>query len=443
MRAGLPIALIIVAVTIFLYFVHRLHSGRLASRSDEERIRVSSSDAGPLADVVVLDLSTTFMGPYCTLFLAQLGARVIKVESPRGDVARYIQDDRETGLGPTFMNVNRGKESVTLDLKSEFGREALDRLIAVSDVLLHNLRPGASTRLGLDFDRVSAVNDRIIYCAAHGYGSGGPYREKAAYDDVVQAASGVAAIQGGPGEPEYVRSAIVDKTVGIMAFAAIASALYERERSGLGQHIEVPMFEAMASFTLVEQQGYWVYNDPPGPPGYPRTESLYRKPYRTANGHIGVLIYTDAQWKSFFDIIGRPDLVDDPRYTTIRERTKHIDELYQLVEKELLKQTTDKWLEVLDRTHIPAMPVNTIEDLFTDPHLQAVGFFEEVKHPSEGDLIQTRLPWTYSRSRPGPVGPAPALGSDTVAVLRELGYIDDHMSGLGDEEPGSERSQDA
>jgi crotonobetainyl-CoA:carnitine CoA-transferase CaiB-like acyl-CoA transferase len=380
---------------------------------------------GPLADLTVLDLTSTFLGPYCALLLAQLGARVIKVEPPEGDIIRYVGDERHTGLGPTFLNFNRGKESVVLDLVAPAGREALDLLIDDADVFLHNMRPGAMTKLRIDPATVLARNPRVVYCHAVGYGSGGGYRHEPAYDDVVQGVSGLAAVQGGSGEPEYVRTQVVDKTVGVMALAAILAAVHERSVSGCGQAVEVPMFESMATFLLMEQQGGRVYAGRTGGTGYARTASPYRKPYRTADGMISVLLYTDGQWRTFFRLIDRPDLADDPQLQSIRGRTERIDELYRLVEEELARRTTAEWLELLRKNAVPSMPVNSIEDLFADEHLAAVGLFEDVDHPTEGPLVQTRLPWTFSRTGAAPLPAAPSLGRHTVDILSAAGLDDE------------------
>lgn len=383
------------------------------------------SPRGPLDGLTVVDLTSTFLGPYCSLLLAQLGARVIKVEPPAGDIIRYVADERHVGLGPAFLNFNRGKESVVLDLVSPAGREALDLLIDETDVFLHNMRPGAMTKLRIDPDTVLERNPRVVYCHAVGYGSRGPYRDEPAYDDVVQGVSGLAAVQGGGGEPQYVRTQVVDKTVGVMALAAILAALHERSTSGRGQAVEVPMFESMASFLLMEQQGGRVYADRRGGTGYARTASPYRKPYRTADGMISVLLYTDAQWRTFFRLIDRPYLAADPQLHSIRGRTQRIDELYRLVEEELAKRTTADWLGVLRRNAIPSMPVNSVEDLFDDEHLTAVGLFEDVEHRTEGPLVQARLAWTFSRSGAAPLSGAPSLGEHTAPALHALGLSDD------------------
>jgi crotonobetainyl-CoA:carnitine CoA-transferase CaiB-like acyl-CoA transferase len=380
---------------------------------------------GPLADLTVLDLTSTFLGPYCAELLAQLGARVIKVEPPEGDIVRYVADERHSGLGPAFLTFNRGKESVVLDLASTAGREALDLLVDGADVFLHNMRPAAMDKLRIDPATVRARNPRVVYCHAVGYGSTGTYRDEPAYDDVVQGVSGLAAVQGGSGEPQYVRTQVVDKTVGVMALAAILAALHERDVSGEGQAVEVPMFESMAAFLLMEQQGQRVYAGRTGGTGYARTASPYRKPYRTADGTISVLLYTDAQWRTFFRLIDRPDLADDPELHSIRGRTRRIDELYALVEAELAARTTAEWLALLRANAVPSMPVNTIEDLFADEHLAAVGLFEDVEHPTEGPLVHARLPWTFARSGAPQLPGAPALGEHTAAVLRAAGLDDE------------------
>ncbi len=383
-----------------------------------------TSPRGPLAGLTVVELTSTFLGPYCALLLAQMGARVVKIEPPEGDIIRYVADERQVGLGSAFLNFNRGKESVVLDLASPAGRETLDLLIDSADVFLHNMRPAAMRKLRIDPDTVLGRNPRVVYCHAVGYGSGGPYRDEPAYDDVVQGVSGLAAVQGGSAEPQYVRTQVVDKTVGVMAVAAILAALHERSVSGRGQAVEVPMFESMASFLLMEQQGARVYAGRRGGTGYARTASPYRKPYRTADGMIAALLYTDAQWRSFFRLIERPDLADDPQLQSIRGRTERIDELYRLVEEELARRTTADWLDVLRSNAIPSMPVNSIEDLFDDEHLRAVGFFEDVEHPSEGPLVHARLPWTFSRSGVPSVPGAPSLGQHTEATLAALGLDD-------------------
>ena len=375
---------------------------------------------GPLDGVKVVDLTTTFMGPYCTLLLAQMGAAVVKVEAPSGDVLRSVGEGRSASMGPIFVNANRGKRSVVLDLKEPEAQEALLRLAEDCDVFVHNMRPSAAGRLRVDAASVLGRNPSLIHCTFRGFGDG-PYADHAAYDDVVQAVSGVAATQGRDGEPEYVVTPIADKSVGLAGLAAVLAALYRRARSGGGEAITVPMFEFMVSYMLVEQQGGLVYEPPVGPSGYARTASPQRRPYPTKDGHVAVMVYTDAQWMRFFDLAGRADLADDPRFASIGSRTRHIDELYGLLADALAERTTEEWLRLLGGAGIPVMPIRSIDGLFEDEHLLSTAFFEHVDHPTEGALRQSRFPIAFERGAGDPP-PTPRLGQHTREVLAEHGF---------------------
>jgi crotonobetainyl-CoA:carnitine CoA-transferase CaiB-like acyl-CoA transferase len=378
--------------------------------------------SGALAGLRVVDLSSTLMAPYCTMLLAQWGAEVIKVEPPAGDVARYIGDYRGTGMGPAFLSTNRGKRSLVLDLKQPKAPEVLAALVAWCDVFVHNLRPAAARRAGLASESVHALNPRCVTVAFRGFAAGGPSEDDPAYDDVIQARSGLAAIQGGSAEPSYVRSAIADKIVGALGAAALLAALRERDATGHGVALDIPMFETMVGFNLLEQQGGLVFDPPAGPPGYPRTSSIYRRPYATRDGAISVLVYTDPQWRSFFALIGHPELAADERYRTIRERTLHSDELYSMVNDAMLERTSAQWLEVLGASGIPVSPVNTIGDLLADPHLAATGFFHQVAHPTEGKLILPTVTGPVGDEQPDACWWAPRLGENTGQILQELGF---------------------
>ncbi|GAA4225354.1 CoA transferase [Actinomadura meridiana] len=394
---------------------------------------MTRDEPSPLAGLRVVDLSTTFMAPYCAMILAQWGADVVKVEAPQGDVLRYVGDARVPGMGPIFLNANRGKRSVAVDLKDGGGMDVFTRLVESADVLVHNLRPRAAAKLGITPDRLLAANARLVYCAFRGFGSGGPYADRPAYDDVIQGASGMASVQAvDGGRPAYWRSAAADKTMGILGAASVLAAVHGRSVTGRGRAIEVPMFESMASFMLLEQQGGWVFDPPSGPTGYPRTESPYRKPFRTKDGYLAVMVYTDQQWRSFFAAIGEPALADDPRYRTIGTRTIHIDALYSLMDDHLTRRTTAEWQDVFERADIASSKVNAIEDLFEDEHLVATNFFESVDHPFVGPLRMARSPVDMGDGRPGPatLRHPPRLGEHSTEVARELGYTDAAITDL-------------
>lgn len=382
----------------------------------------------PLDGIRVVDLTTTFMGPYATMLMARMGADVIKVESPDGDVVRHVGAGRHPGMAPIFLAVNHGKRSVALDLKHPDGRAALERVIAGADVLVTNMRPAALERLGIDPTALVAEHPRLVCALLPGFGRGGPYRDHAAYDDVIQAASGTADLQAGVsagGEPAYVRSSAADKTVGLMALGAINGALLAAARTGRGRVLEVPMFESMVSFTLVEHQ-YARVLDPPLDPdagtGYPRVLSPFRRPYATADGHLGVVVYTDRQWLAFFDLVGRPELARDERFATMAARAEHVDDLYGLLAAILPSRPSAEWLDAFEVAGIPAQPVRSLDDLLDDPHLAAVGLLEPVDHPSEGPLRLPRLPVVTDGAPAPPVRGAPRLGQHGAEVLAEAGY---------------------
>jgi crotonobetainyl-CoA:carnitine CoA-transferase CaiB-like acyl-CoA transferase len=394
---------------------------------------IASDDFGPLTGVRVVDLTTTFMGPFCTMHLARLGADVIKVEEPNGDVVRGIMDTSGNGLGPIFLGANHGKRSISIDLKSSRGRAAFLRVVASADVFITNMRPRALGRLGITPEEIHEVNTSCIVASLVGFGEAGRYAGLAAYDDVIQAVSGLADTQGGADGPVYIKSAIADKTVGLMAVNSITAALYARSRTGRGSTVTVPMFESMVAFNLLEHQGGYTYDPPTGPPGYPRLTSPFRRPYRTSDGYLSVVVYTDRMWLSFFDLIGRPELSQQPRYRTITERTRHIDELYELVEIELATKPAGYWLKKLAEVGIPAVRVQSIAELVDDEHLRDVGFFETVEHPVEGTLRLATYPITFSDHSCRELRPAPLLGQHSREVATEAGLTETEIDGLIDD----------
>jgi crotonobetainyl-CoA:carnitine CoA-transferase CaiB-like acyl-CoA transferase len=382
--------------------------------------------SGPLSGVKVLDMTTVFMGPHCTQILAELGAEVIKLEAPEGDVMRQIPPARNAGMGAVFMLANRGKRSIVLDVKQPAGREAALKLAAQSDVLVYNVRPAAMKRLGLAYADVRAVNPRIIYVGAFGYGEDGPYAGRPAYDDLIQAASGLASLpqRVSGGEPLYVPSAIVDRSVGLAAVNAVTAALYCRERTGEGQAVEVPMLESMVHMIFGEHLNGHAFEPPLGPLGYPRVLARDRRPYKTKDGYIGALVYTDKHWRPFLKLIEREDLWQDARFKDMNARIKNINHVYAFLAEQLLTRTSAEWLAFFDRIDIPAMALRTLEGVVDDPHLAAVKFFEVAEHPSEGRVRYMRHPAKWSGTPPGKIRPAPRLGEHSREVLREVGYDD-------------------
>jgi crotonobetainyl-CoA:carnitine CoA-transferase CaiB-like acyl-CoA transferase len=374
---------------------------------------------GPLRGVRVLDLTTVVMGPSATQVLGDLGADVVKIESAAGDSMRWIGPWRHEGMGPLFLWANRNKRSLALDLKSPDGKAAAVALAAQADVLVSNVRPQGLARLGLDYESLRAKNPKLIYCAAVGYGSGGPQSGKAVYDDLMQAASGIAGLFGAvDGAPRYAPVNLCDRIVGLYVVNAVTAALYHRAMTGEGQEIEVPMFETMAQFVLADHVGGQAFAPSEGPMGYKRLLSRTRGPYPTKDGYLALVVYTNKHWEAFTTAIGCPDLIHtDPRFKNQESRTQHAQDVGHFLSEQLPARTNAEWLELLHRIDIPACPVNAIEDLFDDPHLRAVGLFEQVDHPTEGKLNIARHPVRYSASPADLRRLAPNLGEHNAEFL--------------------------
>jgi crotonobetainyl-CoA:carnitine CoA-transferase CaiB-like acyl-CoA transferase len=374
---------------------------------------------GPLRGVRVLDLTTVVMGPSATQMLGDLGADVIKVESAGGDSLRWIGPWRHPGMGPLFLQANRNKRSVMLDLKSPQGKASALELARLADVLVSNVRPQGLARLGLDYDSVQRHNPKIIYCAAVGYGSGGPEAGKAVYDDLMQAASGIAGLfQRVDGAARYAPVNLCDRVVGLYVVTAVTSALFLRQQTGQGQEIEVPMFETMAQFVLSDHMGGAAFEPALGEMGYLRLLSRTRGPYATRDGYLSLVVYTDRHWRSFTALVGCPALIDtDARFASQASRTLNAEAVGQFLAGQLTARSNAEWLEALHGIDIPACPVNDITDLLRDPHLQAVGFFERVEHPTEGSLNMCRFPIRFSRSPASVQRLAPNLGEHNDAIL--------------------------
>ncbi len=388
--------------------------------------------SGPLTGVRVLDLTTVVMGPYATQILADFGADVIKVEPPGGDVMRYAWPFRNPGMGHIFLNANRNKRSIVLDLKQAAAHDACLALAKKADVLVYNIRPQAMARLRLSYDDVRAANPRIIYVGCFGYSQRGPYAAKAAYDDLIQGASGIPALLKlqGAETPRYAPIIVADRSVGQQVASAVSAALYHREKTGKGQRVDVPMFEHLLQIVLGEHLGGYTYEPQQGEPGYARMLAPDRRPYQTKDGYVCALIYNDKQWAAYFKVIGRPEMAADARFATQEVRSKNYDAAYAFVADEMKKRTTAEWLEALEAADIPVQRMNSLADIVGDPHLAAIHYFRMVEHPSEGRIRTMAVPSEWSESQPEYRRHAPRLGEHTREVLREAGYSADKIERL-------------
>lgn len=383
-----------------------------------------------LKGIRIVDITTIVLGPYATAILADMGAEVIKIETLAGDMNRAIGPHAGPGLGAVFVNNNRNKRSLAVDLKTEEGKDVLRRLVKTADALVHNMRQDALDRLGFSWEAVHALNPRLVYCAALGYGSDGPYSGKPAYDDIIQATGGIAGLtQKRDGKPAYHPTVTADKVGALHTVYAVLAALLHRERTGgHGQLVEMPMLEAIASFVMNENL-MAAYLEEKGTVGYHRTMSRNRKPYQTRDGWVAVLPYTTAQWSRVLKALGRDDIVAAPWFSDDGARSKHSDELYSILDGSLGNRTSAEWLALFEELDVPCGPVNTLEDLLEDPHLEAVGFFE----PNYGGgpvKRALRQPVLWRGMEPEQDKLAPQLGADTRDLLAELGYAETEVTAL-------------
>ncbi|MET3580158.1 formyl-CoA transferase [Mesorhizobium robiniae] len=375
------------------------------------------------------------MGPYATQYMGDFGADVIKIEPPAGDLMRNVGPSRSPTMGPLFLNANRSKRSVVLNLKAAEGRELLLELCRGADVMVYNVRPAAMKRLGLSWEDVRTVNPRLIYAGLYGYGQQGRYAARPAYDDLIQGGATLSHLfmLSGSEEPRYVPTAIADRVVGLAALSGILAAIIERNRSGVGQRVDVPMFETMVSFILSDHLGGLTFDPPLDHGGYARQLARDRRPLPTADGHVCALVYTDDHWRRFLKAIGQDDLMDaDSRFASFDARIRNVSFVYGWLADIFKTRTSGEWIDLLDEADVPVMEMHTFETVLRDPHLADVGFFNTVDHPTEGRTIAMANPVQMSATPVEITRFAPMLGEHTVEVLRELGVPPDRISSLLD-----------
>src|ERR1700680_2039138 len=381
--------------------------------------------AGPLAGIRILDLTSVVPGPLATQMLGDMGADVVKIEAPEGDAPRHTGPARSPNMAALFMGLNRSKRSLVLDLKKPAAAEALWRLIASADVLVHSMRPQKIEKLGFGHKTVCAKNPRLVYAALHGYRDGGPYSGQPAYDDVIQGQSGIAALMAQvAGEPRYAPMILADKTCALSIAGAVSAALFARERSGRGQFVEIPMFEQMVSFVLGEHLFGHNFVPPMGALGYTRVLASWRRPYKTKDGYLCMMAYTQEHWRKFWPMVGKPEPHSDPRFDSIASRARNIVALYELAGACIAAKTTDEWLALLRKLEIPAARMSSLDDVMADPQLKASGFFKRATHPTEGEILYTDLPVRFGGGVTVSGRLQPRLGEHSFEVLREAGFTE-------------------
>ncbi len=406
--------------------------------------RETNKPTGPLTGFRILDLTTVLFGPFGTQTLGDWGAEVIKIERLTGDTWRNSGQFRHRGMSGQFMAVNRNKRSIAVDLRHPHGKEVLRRLIPTADALVSNIRPAGLERLGFGYETCRTMNPGLVYASATGFGQDGPWAARPAFDEIIQAASGFASAMGSDEEPAFVPSLIGDKICGMALTSAVTAALLHRERTGEGQLVEVPMLETLAAFNSIEMFGGHAFIPPIGPAGYKRMKA--RRPVRTKDGWLTMLPYSGDNWCAFFEAVGHPECIEEFSVQDPVSRARNIDKIYDRMREIALSRTTAEWETLLLSIDVPHTAFAPLSQITEQPHLKAVGLFQELDHPSEGKLLQARPPAQFSASPAGLHRLPPQLGEHTREILREVGYpegeidklVDQKVIGAAEPQPTSE-----
>jgi crotonobetainyl-CoA:carnitine CoA-transferase CaiB-like acyl-CoA transferase len=394
---------------------------------------MTMTNEGPLAGLKIIDISSVMMGPYATQILGDLGADVIKIEAASGDTTRQIPPMRNANMGCVFLHANRNKRSLVLNLKDPDAYQAMLAILSTADALVSNIRPRAMARLGLNYEKLAEINPRLIVINFVGFGQRGPYAANPAYEDLIQGLTAVPnmLVDAGSEKPHYVPLSFNDRSVGLQGAIALLAAVVRRASSGRGQQIEVPMFETMVQSMYGDHMGGLSYVPAAGPAGYKRQLNKQRRPFATLDGYVCTIIYTDAHWQRFADLIGKPQLMqEDARFKNITQRSEHAEAVYSLIADEMTKKTTGQWMALLKEADIPIAPLHTLESVLDDPHLNATGFFQVTQHPTEGAIREMNIPTEWSESKPSIRRHAPQLGEHSVEVLHEAGLTQDAIDKL-------------
>jgi crotonobetainyl-CoA:carnitine CoA-transferase CaiB-like acyl-CoA transferase len=389
----------------------------------------ATTRSGPLAGVKILELSWVILGPFCGQLLGDHGAEIIKIESLDGDTLRDFGPRRSAQMGPSFLQANRGKKSMSLDLKQASSREIVMRLVKWCDVLVSNLRPKALARLGLDYESVRSLNKRLVYVNCTGFLEEGPYAGKPAFDEILQAMSGLALARARPedGMPQSIPMPIADRYTGLYAAFSICAALYAAARRGEGQRLEIPMFEVMAQLTLADHMSGALFEPPLSPPGYKRYLDGSRAFFRTQDNFICATINTDNQWRAFLKALDSEELISADVYRSQSTRADNAAEVDKFLRAQFSRRSTADWLDLLQTIEVPASRVCSLEDLVNDVHLNAVGFFQKFEHPTEGLLNMPGYPTRWSATPLSGSMAAPRVGQHTGEILRELGFTQEEI----------------